>query len=85
VVKVDRLRLPRDSGEPSRAGRHVVAAHRAERAGHGDLGGTSLCNSHAHGEARGLDRIARDAAHGEIVSAWSRPVARPVHNSYATV
>jgi len=33
----------------------------------------------------GLDYLAWDHVHGELVTGWSRPVARPVHNLYSTV
>lgn len=33
----------------------------------------------------GLDFLAWDSVHDELVTAWSRPVARPVHNLYSTV
>jgi hypothetical protein len=32
-----------------------------------------------------LDLLAWDQVHGELVTAWSRPVALPVHNLYTTV
>ena len=32
-----------------------------------------------------LDLLAWDSVHDELVTAWSRPVAMPVHNLYSTV
>jgi hypothetical protein len=33
----------------------------------------------------GIDHLAWDSVHDELVTAWSRPVALPVHNLYTTV
>ena len=33
----------------------------------------------------GIDYLAWDSVHDELVTAWSRPVATPVHNLYTTV